>query len=73
MSGVLLAVLFTVEMTVMTLVTLVTVVTMVTVLTVVTVLTMVDMVQLPSPLSVSTDVFNTPTLVYQSDHRHFTH
>ena len=64
MSGVLLAVLFTVEMTVMTLVT---------VVTVVTVLTMVDMVQLPSPLSVATDVFNTPTLVYQSDHRHFTH
>ena len=61
MSGVLLAVLFTVEMTMMTMVT------------VVTVLTMVDMVQLPSPLSVSTDVFNTPTLVYQSDHRHFTH
>ena len=67
MSGVLLAVLFTVEMTVMALVTVVTVVT------VLTVLTMVDMVQLPSPLSVSTDVFNTPTLVYQSDHRHFTH
>ena len=42
------------------------------VVTVMTVLTMVDMVQLPSPLSVSTDVFNTPTLVYQSDHRHFT-
>ena len=67
MSGVLLAVLFTVEMTVMAMVTVMTLVT------VVTVVTMMDMVQLPSPLSVSTDVFNTPTLVYQSDHRHFTH